>query len=150
MENINIRKLEKGDFPSIMHLLHQLDGFTDSPSNRNLSDIELTYSKMDQSHENYLNFVATLDDKVVGFLSMVFYDSFLHRRGTALINELIVEEQKRGIGVGEALIKAAISNAKKKRVEEIEVGTESSNRAAKRFYMKQGFTHEFVLLEMEL
>ena len=99
--------------------------------------------------EIYSNYVATENDKIVGFLSIVFYKTFLHKGGTALINELVVAEAHRNKGIGRRLIQKAIQSAKSRGMDEIEVGTEISNTIAQNFYKKVGFNEEHVLLGRE-
>ena len=83
---------------------------------------------------------------VVGFLSAVFYETPFHDKGTCLINELIVDADSRGSGVGRSLVETAKAEAKRRGMDEIEVGTEKTNLAAQRFYKRLGFDEEFVLL----
>jgi ribosomal protein S18 acetylase RimI-like enzyme len=77
------------------------------------------------------------------------YKTFLHTGGTALINELVVAGDARGRGIGCKLVEAAIAAAREAGMEEIEVGTEIGNTAARSFYRSVGFNHEYVLLGRE-
>ena len=86
---------------------------------------------------------------MVGFLSMVFYKTFLHKGGTALINELIVAKSHRNKEIGKMMIEKAIQSAKSKGMDEIEVGTEVSNKKAQNFYKNAGFNADYVLLGIE-
>jgi ribosomal protein S18 acetylase RimI-like enzyme len=97
----------------------------------------------------YKNMVAVTGGKVVGFLSMVYYKSFYHQVGTALINQLVVSETSRNLGIGKALVRMAVDMAKADGLDEIEVGTETSNKGAIEFYKKAGFDEEYVLLGKE-
>ncbi len=86
---------------------------------------------------------------VIGFLSAVFYETPFHDKGTCLINELIVDADRRGAGVGRALVETAKAEARRRGMDEIEVGTEKTNLAAQRFYQRVGFDEEFVLLSQD-
>jgi GNAT superfamily N-acetyltransferase len=73
-----------------------------------------------------------------------------HPAPSALIDEVVVDERMRGRGVGRKLIEAAVSEARRMGCCEIEVSTERSNGAARRFYAECGFDEESVLLEKDL
>lgn len=83
---------------------------------------------------------------MVVFLSSVFYETPFHDKGTCLINELIVRKDRRGTGIGRALVEAVQAEARRRGMDEIQVGTEKTNLAAQRFYKRVGFDEEFVLL----
>lgn len=100
--------------------------------------------------ETYANCAAELDGRVVGFLSAVFYRTPFHPGGTCLINELVVDERSRGRGAGRALLDHLEREALRRGMDEIEVGTEKANRAARRFYRASGFDDECILLGRHL
>ena len=93
--------------------------------------------------------MAAEEQRVVGVLSMVLYKTLLHVGGTALINELVVSRSFRGRGIGGKLIERAVSEARERGMEEIEVGTEQDNNSARRFYSSVGFDREYVLFGRE-
>jgi GNAT superfamily N-acetyltransferase len=113
-------------------------------------DIESLFREMNGNPRIYQNWVAVEGERVVGFLSLIFYKTLFHEGGTALINELVVEQDRRGQGVGRLLIERAVAEARQRGMDEIEVGTEKGNAAAQRFYRNSGFDEEYVLLGMEL
>ena len=86
---------------------------------------------------------------MAGFLSMIFYRTFFHRGGTALVNELVVDGQQRGLGLGQLLMQTAITEALARDMDEIEVGTEEDNQAVQAFYSRAGLNERYVLLGME-
>ena len=67
----------------------------------------------------------------------------------ALINELVVSQAYRGRGIGQALVAKARDEALSRGMDEIEVGTEQDNLAARSLYQKCGFDQEYVLLGLE-
>jgi GNAT superfamily N-acetyltransferase len=89
-------------------------------------------------------------DFVVGLLSMVCYRKYLHASGTALINELVVHSDYRNAGIGAALISRAFEEADARGMDEMEVGLLRENRSANRFYKRNGFDEEYILLGREL
>lgn len=146
---IIIRDLGKEDLISLKVLLDDLNNAIKFNHEINEKDLNSVYVNIDKYPEIYSNYVAIENDKIVGFLSIVFYKTFLHKGGTALINELIVAETHRNKGIGKKLIQKAIQSAKSRGMDEIEVGTEITNIKAQNFYKKTGFNEEYVLLGRE-
>jgi len=146
---IIIRDLGKEDLISLKVLLDDLNNAIKFKHEINEKDLNSVYVNIDKYPEIYSNYVAIENDKIVGFLSIVFYKTFLHKGGTALINELIVAETHRNKGIGKKLIQKAIKSAKSRGMDEIEVGTEITNTKAQNFYKKAGFNEEYVLLGRE-
>jgi len=146
---IIIRDLGKEDLISLKVLLDDLNNAIKFKHEINENDLNSVYVNIDKYPEIYSNYVAIENDKIVGFLSIVFYKTFLHKGGTALINELIVAETHRNKGIGKKLIQKAIQSAKSRGMDEIEVGTEITNTKAQNFYKKTGFNEEYVLLGRE-
>ena len=146
---IEVRELRSGDFDAIVSLLGQLEEVTSTDSPVEDRSVHRTYELMVRFPDVYRNYVAVQHSRVVGLISLVFYKTLLHEGGTALINELVVSGSERGRGIGTQLIKAGIAAARECGMEEIEVGTESGNRDARRFYKHIGFNLEYVLFGME-
>jgi len=132
-----------------VELMQQLGEFAHGENQFKLEHFHHLLKEMNANPASYHNLVCEVDGQVGGFLSLVFYSSFFHRVGTALINELVVDSSRRGLGLGRQLMEAAIDEARARGMDEIEVGTEVTNQAAQQFYKKSGFTEEYVLLGME-
>ena len=148
MKGVSIRPAQKKDLGAIASLLEELNVHVASASTVSKGALERVYSVMAGQPDFYRNYVAVIDKQVAGLLSMVFYKTYFHAGGTALINELVVAKRMRGSGVGTSLVKAAIAEAKKKGMDEVEVGTELDNRVAQNFYRNSGFTGEYRLLAL--
>ncbi len=146
---ITIRPCKKEDLPAVVELMQQLGEFARSDNQFKLDHFQQLLDVMNANPASYHNLVCEVDGQVCGFLSLVFYSSFFHRVGTALINELVIDSSQRGLGLGRQLIEAAVAEARARGMDEIEVGTEETNQAAQQFYKKCGFTEEYVLLGME-
>lgn len=146
---MNIRLLTANDLSSVNRLILQLAGATGFNYSIHLDQIEVIYKRMTQHPDLYLNLIAEQAGDVVGLISVVCYQTWFHPGGTALINELIVDELARNQGIGKRLIDAAIEEARKRGMDEIEVGTEGDNLGAQRFYQRCGFDQSYVLLGME-
>ncbi len=91
---------------------------------------------------NSVLFIAELDGdddvrSVVGSLTLAFY-----RIPTGLkawIEDVVVDESARGLGVGEALNVAAIDESRQRGAKNVSLTSRSSREAAKRLYQRLGF-----------
>jgi len=91
---------------------------------------------------NSVLFIAELDGdddvrSVVGSLTLAFY-----RIPTGLkawIEDVVVDESARGLGVGEALNLAAIDESRQRGAKNVSLTSRSSREAANRLYQRLGF-----------
>ena len=148
-DELIIREMQKQDIPRVLELIGQLDEVFNSGHNISSEVIINTFEKMTEQKNIYKNYVALVDDEIVGFMGVIIYTTFFHPGGTALINELIVDKDFRNRGIGELLINKIKVHANIHRLNEIEVSTSSENKSAIRFYKKNGFVDESVILGME-
>ncbi len=144
-----IRPMQAGDFPAIQQLIFQLTNAVESQHAITQTQLEDVLEYIRDKPEMYLTLVAEEEKQVVGLLALVFYRVWFHPGGTALITELIVDQDYRGLGIGALLMNEAIKEAQARGMDEIEVGTERENSGAQRFYRRCGLDEEFVLLSME-
>ena len=83
-------------------------------------------------------FIARLDDgRIVGSLTLAFY-----RIPTGLkawIEDVVVDDAARGHGVGEALNRAAIDEARQRGAKNVSLTSRASREAANRLYQRLGF-----------
>ncbi len=82
-------------------------------------------------------FVARVDGAVVGSLTLAFY-----RIPTGLkawIEDVVVDDVARGRGVGEALNRAAIEEARRRGAKDVSLTSRPSREAANRLYRRIGF-----------
>ncbi len=149
MAEFTIRACEPRDLRAVRELLQQLLAVSETGSDLRIEVMESLFRDMAALPELYQNWVAEAGGRVVGFVSVVYYKTLFHRVGTALINELVVTHDQRGRGIGRALVRAVIEAARARSMDEVEVGTEESNKAARRFYRCCGFDQEYILLGME-
>jgi ribosomal protein S18 acetylase RimI-like enzyme len=82
-------------------------------------------------------FVATNEGRVVGTLTLVVYGVPMGRRG--MIEDVVVDEGARRMGVAEALTRAAIDEARLRRAITIDLTSRPSRDAANELYRKLGF-----------
>lgn len=146
---IQIQPCQMEDLPGIQNLLKQLEEVTHSAPSIDLSQLKQMHIEMQKAPQFYLNLVCKVDGKIAGFISLVFYKTFFHKGGTALINELIIDKNYRGLGLGKKLIEQARQEALSRKMDEMEVGAENNNLNAQQFYRACGFNEEYMLLGME-
>jgi len=91
--------------------------------------------------------VAARGKSVVGALSWSIRPNLYHAAPCCTVEELVVDAESRGDGVGGALIQAAVEMARARGCAEISVSTLFTNRRARAFYRKAGFQDEALLLE---
>lgn len=149
MSPIIIRDCEERDLEAVAGLMKELEEVATATSDFAVDNLKSLVKEMGKLPEIYRNIVAEYNGRVVGFISLIFYKTLFHKGGTALINELIVNRECRGRGIGTALVQTARDEALKRGMDELEVGTECDNKAARSFYKKCSFNEEYVLLGME-
>lgn len=142
---MRIRPARAEDTPHVVRLMKQLEAFIHGqvgPGVEGRFKYILTLT-------NFNVCVAEEDGQVIGLITASLRPTLWHPGPVALIDALIVDETARGRGVGKALIDTIVNWARKHGASEIEVSTEVDNEAAQAFYVRHGFRHESVLLEME-
>lgn len=82
-------------------------------------------------------FLARIDDKIVGSLTLVFY--VIPTALKAWIEDVVVDASARGHGVGEALSRAAVDEARRRGAKNVGLTSRPSREAANRLYERLGF-----------
>jgi GNAT superfamily N-acetyltransferase len=89
--------------------------------------------------------LARHNDKVVAMVSLLFSISTALGGRVAMLEDMVVLPDKRGLGIGSALLNAAISSARDSGCKRITLLTDSDNVIARGFYEKQGFVRSSML-----
>ncbi|MFZ9706138.1 MAG: GNAT family N-acetyltransferase [Ilumatobacteraceae bacterium] len=82
-------------------------------------------------------FVATKEQEIVGLLTLVVFRIPTGVR--AWIEDVVVDESARGHGVGEALNRAALDDARRRGAKTVDLTSRPSRAAANRLYQRLGF-----------
>jgi ribosomal protein S18 acetylase RimI-like enzyme len=82
-------------------------------------------------------FLATVDGAIVGSLTLAFYA--IPTGLKAWIEDVVVDSSARGTGVGEALNRAAIDEARRRGAKDVSLTSRPSRDAANRLYRRIGF-----------
>lgn len=83
-------------------------------------------------------FVARHNDEIVGTLSLAIFQIPTGVR--AWIEDVVVDSDARGLGVGLALTQAAVDHASRHGARSVDLTSRASRTAAHRLYEKAGFT----------
>jgi GNAT superfamily N-acetyltransferase len=109
---INIRRAVKEDCPRLMELIHELAEYEKAPG-----EVTVSYDHFEQSgfgpNPVWWAFVAEADGKVEGFA--LYYVRYSTWKGQRLyLEDLIVTEKMRGLGLGKLLFDRLIEETKEK------------------------------------
>ena len=147
---MTIRKWNVSDLEEIMNLLQQMNEAFGEQQEINTESINVHFRKMEELKDVYENYVLEKDNKVIGYMSLLFYRSLFHKVGTAQINELIIDKAYRNKSYGKELLEYGVKRAVERGMDEIELGVEKENKKAIEFYKKNGIKEEYLLLGKEL
>ncbi|MCX6532539.1 MAG: GNAT family N-acetyltransferase [Actinobacteria bacterium] len=87
--------------------------------------------------DSTLMFVARIDNKIVGLLTLAIFR--IPTAVRAWIEDVVVDSSARGHGVGEALNHAAIAEAKRCGAKTVDLTSRPSREAANKLYKRLGF-----------
>jgi ribosomal protein S18 acetylase RimI-like enzyme len=110
-------------------LVPQLSQSSPAPTATDLSEIV--------ESTNSLLYVARLDGAIVGSLTLAFYR--IPTGVKAWIEDVMVDDAARGQGIGEALNRAAIDEARRRGAKHVTLTSRPSRQAANRLYQRIGF-----------
>lgn len=126
---VEINPFQLTHFNELIELLQELSDFYPIHSK-----IESIYKEF-ISQKNIFCLVAISEKKVIGFGSIFFYQRV--RGGKqAIIEDLIVSKDFRGLGIGSKILRKLISEAKIQKCFKISL---ESNIDSEDFYFKEGF-----------
>ncbi|MCG7533529.1 GNAT family N-acetyltransferase [Pseudoalteromonas sp. OOF1S-7] len=131
MSKIEIMKAEPGHASEALKLLSQL-GYEST-----LEDLKRVLAQTDRSDEIY---IAKICDKVVGLMSVIYFDYFPSQEKICRITAIVVDQNARGTGVGSQLIDFAKGLSKQQLCSKLEVTTSIVRQATQQYYENIGFT----------
>ena len=105
------------------------------------SDIETAKSfllERIQKKESII-FIATIENKIVGFTQLYPIFSSLNMKRSWLLNDLYILEEYRGKGISKQLIDAAKQLAKETNAAWVMLETEKTNTVGNKLYLSSGF-----------
>lgn len=138
----SIRSAHLDDAPAVVRLIRQL-----AESAGETSPLTERYL------ESYLAFpgsrILLAEDRgeVIGLLSYSVRPDLYHAGDSAYIENLVVDQGRRGEGIGRALLETALAELEAAGCAEVSIATMPENEGAQRLYRSLGLTDEAVYLE---
>jgi GNAT superfamily N-acetyltransferase len=133
---MTIRKATKQDMPAVLKLIKELAVFEKEPD-----AVVVTVNDLENDgfSENPLFhcFLAETETEILG-MALFYYRYSTWKGKTIHLEDLIVSEKNRGLGVGYQLYKAVIAQGKQDKVRRVEWAVLDWNQPAIDFYEKTG------------
>jgi len=137
----SLREARSSDCDAIDALATKLVGFA--------ADRRYLYQQVLADADHHL-IVAEGDEGLVGFAHLLVYEDLSHGALAGELLALIVAEDYRRRGIGEALLRAVFRTAEQRGVGELHINTEPGNKAAQKLYAKLGAHIVGVQMEVDL
>lgn len=153
MEQIVIRKANVEDYAAVELIMKQVQELHVGwrPDTYKSVEVVLLKDEFIQAIEEECFFVATIEEKVVGVLEIVYrHVEFPHQvtRDFIYIDTMAVDEKYRGMGVGHSFFEFLKILKKDKGMKSIELQVNARNEAARKMYEKCGFTPKSINMEL--
>lgn len=133
---MKVRHAIKSDMPQVLELIIELAIFEKEPD-----AVEVTVADLEREGfgENplFTCFVAEIDEEIVG-VALVYFRFSTWKGRTLHLEDLIVKEEKRGKGIGEALYKQVMKYAYNRDLKRVAWDVLDWNTGAIRFYERSG------------
>jgi GNAT superfamily N-acetyltransferase len=111
---------------------------------------ELTWQRLFDTQFNLNGLVAEVDGSVVGFTHFLFRPSSWAVNDYCYLEDLFVDSDQRGKGIGRELINAVVKEAKSKGSARVYWTTQNTNAQARILYDSFGYPSEFVQYRIPL
>jgi GNAT superfamily N-acetyltransferase len=134
--NFTIRKGEIMDMASVLELIKELAAFEKEPDAVIIDQYDLIKDGF-STNPAFKTYVAEIDDEIIGMA--LFYQRYSTWKGKSIhLEDLIVKQNHRGLGVGKALYKEVLQYAKTQHVKRVEWVVLDWNKNAIDFYKGSG------------
>lgn len=150
--SFDIRAAQEGDLPDVVALLAQLapsDAGRKEAGGSLPEEYARAFRRMMDAGQRLL--IAARDGRAVATLVLVIVPNLSHRgRPYAIIENVVVDEGARSQGIGGALVRHAIDEARGAGCFKVSLTSNKRRPAAHRFYERLGFvrTHEAFRLDL--
>ena len=135
--DIEIRKAEEKDLPSIIALYSEID-LSDEDS-ISLQNANIIFSRI-QSYPNYHIYVAWVQGEVVGTFALLIMDNLAHNGApSGIVEDVVVKKEWQGKGIGNQMMEYAIDRCKEAGCYKMALSSNSIRENAHRFYESLGF-----------
>ncbi len=152
---LEIRHAKESDIDKIVEMAIEFERYLINVDSTLMSEIPPAkiYRKFllaAMKERTHYMFIAEMDGRPVGFTDLRVYPEFMHGGQSAYLHNLFVREEHRGKGIGGALLKRTIEEAKKQGAVAYHISVKRKNTGAIEFYKKRGIDEELVMLETRL
>lgn len=157
--SLRVRLAQPEDRDAIVRLIHQLNRYEAPISGDRPTDWETAARCLRDNEQaarstNGLSIVAEENGRVIGYLCLAIESigSFVREdvRRVAYVREIIVEEGRRGGGVGGRLMEEAESFARARKLKRLMLGVLAGNDRARLFYQEFGMAPYAIEMMKEL
>jgi len=136
--SVTIRTAQKTDMPAVLSLIKELAEFEKEPD-----AVQLTASDLERDgfgpNSQFKCFVATSQDEITG-MALVYFRYSTWKGRTLHLEDLIVSQRYRGMGIGTALFRRVMLYARETGVKRVNWVVLDWNEEAIAFYKKAGAT----------
>lgn len=131
-----IRNARKEDMPAVLELIKELAAFENEPD-AVITTVDTLETEGFGENPLFHVFVAEVDGKIEG-MALVYYRFSTWKGRTLHLEDLIVREEMRGTGIGNALYRKVIAYAKEQGLKRVEWVVLDWNKHAIDFYERSG------------
>ena len=140
-----LRAACSGDAQALSALLQQLAPDEAHP------DAKLLALRLNKSAVNQVVLVAERDGKLLGTCTLNLIEHLAHNFArSAILEDVVVDADARGLGIGQALIDKAVERARAWGCYKLALSSNQSREAAHRFYQGLGFKPHGISLALAL
>ncbi len=152
---LEIRPAKESDIDRIVEMAMEFERYLIDLDNTLMSEmppakVYRKYLLAAMKERTHAMFIAEMDGHPVGFTDLRVYPEFMHGGLSAYLHNLFVREEYRGKGIGDALLKRTMEEAKKRGAVAYHISVKKKNIGAIEFYKKRGIDEELVMLETRL
>jgi GNAT superfamily N-acetyltransferase len=142
---LTLRAACSGDAQALSALLQQL------APNEARSDAKLLALRLSELAVNCIVLVAERDGKLLGTCTLHLIEHLAHNFArSAILEDMVVADDARGLGIGQALIDKAIERARAWGCYKLALSSNQSREQAHRFYQGLGFRPHGISLALAL
>jgi GNAT superfamily N-acetyltransferase len=132
-----ISKAAVEDLPGVLKLYSQED--IDNGDVLSLDDARAMYYKFSR-YPDYNVYVVKIGGMIVGTFALLVMDNLAHAgKPSAIIEDIVVDEQYRSRGIGSEMIENAMRICRERGCYKLALSSNSKRKRAHRFYQKLGF-----------
>jgi GNAT superfamily N-acetyltransferase len=134
---IIFREATAVDLPAILSLYGQLG--QDDGTVLGLDEATSIFNRL-RSYPDYRIHVALADSKIIGTFALLIMDNLAHRGArSAILEDVVVDEEQRGQGVGKQMMVYAGDLCREKRCYKMALNSNRHRVEAHRFYESLGY-----------